>query len=165
MLLGRELQKQVSALDPSVQVQEGELLAARLEKMLTYPRFRAALLACFAVGALLLASVGLHGVLLQLVAQRIPEIWRPAGGRGADLGSGMARRPAGRNPGFRGIVCWPGVLAGVQSLAGQFALRDPASGYAYVGSRIDDTYSRLCAGHGTARASCRVCRSDGCPQG
>jgi putative ABC transport system permease protein len=102
-LLGRELQKQVSALDPSVQVEEGELLAARLEKMLAYPRFRAMLLACFAAGALLLASVGLHGVLLQLVAQRTPEfgVRRAVGAQTWDLVWLVARQ--GGIPVFVGL--------------------------------------------------------------
>jgi ABC-type antimicrobial peptide transport system permease subunit len=47
---------------------------SRLSKMFAYPRFRAALLGAFAVFALLLASIGLYGVLGQFVVQRTPEI-------------------------------------------------------------------------------------------
>lgn len=71
--LGREIQKQIAATDPSIPLGDVEVLASRLAKTLAYPRFRAIVLALFALGALLLSVVGLHGVLLQLVAQRIPE--------------------------------------------------------------------------------------------
>jgi putative ABC transport system permease protein len=86
-LLRREIQKQVAALDSSVETKEPELLSDRLSKSLLYPRFRAVLLACFGLSALLLAAVGLHGVLAQLVAQRIPEfgVRRAVGAQTRDL--------------------------------------------------------------------------------
>ena len=71
--LAREMRKEIGALDPAMPVSEAEPLSARLSKTLAYPRFRAAILAFFAAGALLLSAVGLHGVLSQLVAQRTPE--------------------------------------------------------------------------------------------
>src|SRR5262249_43671486 len=56
-------------------------------KILAYPRFRAAVFTFFALGALLLSAAGLHGVLSQLVAQRIPEfgVRRAVGAQTADL--------------------------------------------------------------------------------
>ena len=45
-----------------------------VEKILAYPRFRAAVVAVFATLALVLAVVGLYGVLSRLVARRTHEI-------------------------------------------------------------------------------------------
>ncbi len=59
--------------DPSLPVDDAETLSSRLSKKLAYPRFRANVLAFFALSALILSAVGLHGVLSQLVAQRIPQ--------------------------------------------------------------------------------------------
>jgi putative ABC transport system permease protein len=67
------MQRQIAAVDPSIPVDDAEALSSRLSKKLAYPRFRATVLAFFALSALILSAVGLHGVLSQLVAQRIPE--------------------------------------------------------------------------------------------
>jgi predicted permease len=69
----QEIQNQIAAVDPSIPINEVEALTSRLARTLAYPRFRATVLAFFALGALILSAVGLHGVLSQLVAQRIPE--------------------------------------------------------------------------------------------
>ena len=78
---------QIAAVDPLFPVGDVESLDARLAKTLAYPRFRAVVLAFFAFGALILSAVQLHGVLSQLVAQRIPElgIRRALGGETRDL--------------------------------------------------------------------------------
>jgi putative ABC transport system permease protein len=68
-----EVRKEVADLDPSVPVGEGEWMNDRLSKLFAYPRFRAALLGAFAGLALLLAAVGLFGVLSQLTTQRMQE--------------------------------------------------------------------------------------------
>jgi predicted permease len=60
--------------DPSVFVGEIETMTHVVEKILAYPRFRAAVLAAFATLALVLAVVGLYGVLSRLVARRTHEI-------------------------------------------------------------------------------------------
>lgn len=60
--------------DPSVSVSEIETMTQAVEKILAYPRFRAAVLAAFATVALVLAVVGLYGVLSRLVARRTHEI-------------------------------------------------------------------------------------------
>ena len=60
--------------DPSVSVSEIETMTHAVEKILAYPRFRAAVLAAFATLALVLAVVGLYGVLSRLVARRTHEI-------------------------------------------------------------------------------------------
>ena len=75
MGLSNIVQRQVSALDPNIpvsNVQTAEHLL--LKEHLAFPRFRALVVGSFAGLALLLAVVGLYGVLSQLVTQRTNEI-------------------------------------------------------------------------------------------
>jgi predicted permease len=71
---GAGLQQTLAELDGTVAVSDIETMDTRLGKMMAYPRFRAALFSAFAVFAVLLAAIGLYGVLGQFVAQRTPEI-------------------------------------------------------------------------------------------
>jgi putative ABC transport system permease protein len=71
---GGTIQRTFAAIDSDVSVGEIEPVPASVAKILAYPRFRAVTLAAFAVFAVLLASVGLYGVLWQFVVQRTPEI-------------------------------------------------------------------------------------------
>jgi putative ABC transport system permease protein len=75
MSLGNVVASKVSGLDPSIPVsniQNVEQLL--LKEHFAYPRFRALVVGCFAGFALLLAVIGLYGVLSQVVAQRTHEI-------------------------------------------------------------------------------------------
>lgn len=72
--MGQEIQRQIASVDPSIPLNEVEMLGTRMARTLAYPRFRAMVLSLFALGALILSAVGLHGVLSQLVAQRMPEL-------------------------------------------------------------------------------------------
>jgi putative ABC transport system permease protein len=70
---GDAVQREIAALDGSIPIGEVQTMNARLAKGLAYPRFRAFLSGGFALSALLLAVVGLYGVLGQFVAQRARE--------------------------------------------------------------------------------------------
>lgn len=71
---GALVQRQLAALDPAVPVFYMETLQHFMSQFTAYPQFRAVLLGGFAGLALLLAVVGLYGVLSQLVEQRTQEI-------------------------------------------------------------------------------------------
>jgi putative ABC transport system permease protein len=65
---------QRAAGDPNVSVSDLDTMEHEVGKILAYPRFRAVLLSTFAALALVLAVVGLYGVLSRLVARRTHEI-------------------------------------------------------------------------------------------
>jgi putative ABC transport system permease protein len=102
-----EAQRAVAGFDPSIPFGDAEPLRSRVGRVLAYPRFRAAVFAFFAVGALLLSAVGLYGVLSQLVAQRIPEfgLRRAVGAQTRDLLLLVARQG--------GIPVLAGLAAGI----------------------------------------------------
>jgi putative ABC transport system permease protein len=105
--LGRLIEEQIAALDPSIATGDTGTLSSRLSKMLEYPRFRATMFGWFAFSALLLAAVGLHGVLSQLVAQQIQEfgVRRAVGAQTSDLLLLVARQG--------GIPVLTGLVAGI----------------------------------------------------
>ena len=72
--LGAAVRREVAGLDSGIAVGQLETLRHKITVFLAYPRFRAALLGGFALLALLLAAIGLHGVLGQFTAQRTQEI-------------------------------------------------------------------------------------------
>jgi putative ABC transport system permease protein len=73
--LGNIVQSQVSGLDPRIPISNLQNMEQLLVKEhFAYPRFRALVVGCFAGFALLLAVIGLYGVLSQAVAQRTHEI-------------------------------------------------------------------------------------------
>jgi putative ABC transport system permease protein len=72
--IGAAIRREMAALDPNLAVRDLESMRHKLATFMAYPRFRAVLLSAFAAFALLLAAVGLHRVLGQLVAQRTAEI-------------------------------------------------------------------------------------------
>jgi predicted permease len=68
------IRRAVAALDPRIAVEQVAPIRDDFAKLLAYPRFRAVVLVGFAVFALLLAAIGLEGVLAQMVAQRTQEV-------------------------------------------------------------------------------------------
>ncbi|HXS98946.1 MAG TPA: ABC transporter permease [Candidatus Limnocylindrales bacterium] len=66
--------KAVAGLDSEIPLGQVEPLRADLDRFLAYPRFRAALAGGFSLFALLLAALGLEGVLAQMMAQRRQEV-------------------------------------------------------------------------------------------
>ena len=71
---GRALEATVRSLDSQIPVGEVSEMRALLGTYLKYPRFRAIVLDQFAGLALLLAALGLHGLLAQYVTQRTREL-------------------------------------------------------------------------------------------
>ncbi len=67
------IRAQVAAIDPTVPV-EIQTLSERVSKMADQPRFEMLLVNCFASTGLLLAVIGLYGVISFLVGQRTQEI-------------------------------------------------------------------------------------------
>ncbi len=72
-LIAEQIRKQILTMEPNAVLTDIESPAGRLNSMLAYSRFRAVLLIAFGIGALLLSAVGLHGVIAQIVSQRMPE--------------------------------------------------------------------------------------------
>jgi putative ABC transport system permease protein len=64
----------VRSLDPDLPLEDVESIEHVLGRATGQPRFRATLVAAFAAAALLLAAIGLYGLISYTVAQRIPEI-------------------------------------------------------------------------------------------
>ena len=68
------LRTEVKALNPQLPLFAAGPLAAEFAETLSQPRFRAVLLAAFAVIAMLLASIGIYGVTAHAVGQRTQEV-------------------------------------------------------------------------------------------
>ena len=71
---GRAIERTVDGIDKEIPVGSVFTLRDLIGRRLSYPRFRAIVLAQFSGLALLLAALGLHGLLSQYVAQRRREI-------------------------------------------------------------------------------------------
>ncbi|HEY7114765.1 MAG TPA: ADOP family duplicated permease [Thermoanaerobaculia bacterium] len=72
--LGASVARAIRELDPGVAVSDVRTMGEILSGSLSEPRFRATLVALFAAAALLLASIGLYGVIAYTVTRRRYEI-------------------------------------------------------------------------------------------
>ena len=72
--IAKEIQQQAATVDPNIPIDRVETVSDMQSRTLAYPRFRAVLLAVFAAIALLLAIVGVFGLLSHLVTSRSQEI-------------------------------------------------------------------------------------------
>jgi putative ABC transport system permease protein len=72
-IVAPRMRSELAALDPTLPVNI-ETMQQRVDKLAERPRFQAVLLSIFAATGLLLAAIGLYGVLSFQVAQRIQEI-------------------------------------------------------------------------------------------
>lgn len=68
------LERQLHALDPRIPLAETESMSECLGDLTAVQRFTSLILACFAGLGLMLAVMGIYGVIAYLVAQRTPEI-------------------------------------------------------------------------------------------
>jgi putative ABC transport system permease protein len=92
--LGDAIRRVAASIDSGVAIGEVRTMRQALGVYLAYPRFRAVVFGGFAALALLLAVVGLHGVLGQSVSQRTQEIGvrMALGARPADIARMVARQ-------------------------------------------------------------------------
>ena len=111
--LAPALRRAVQAADPGVTLNQVETMQETLSRAVALPRFDTVLLAAFALVALLLAAVGIYGIIAYSVAQRTHEIGvRMALGAGQGSVLGMVIRQGAS-------LALIGILLG---LSGAFAL-------------------------------------------
>jgi putative ABC transport system permease protein len=110
----------VRQVDPEMPVEELETLDDIVNRTIAQPRFRSTLLSMFAGAALLLALLGVYGVLSYAVAQRRRELGIRAalGAEPRDLlklviGQGLTLASAGIIAGLAGAFAVSGLLAGM----------------------------------------------------
>ena len=144
--LADTVRARIRALDPALPVTSVQTMSDIVQQSAAVPRFNALLVSLFAVLALLLAAIGVGGMLAMSVSRRLPELgvgWRS--GRNGDAGrNGDSKRD---RPGCR----WPrrGAAGGlaVVTRAVQPVVRDQST---------DPSRSRGRDRPGGGRA-CRLC--------
>jgi putative ABC transport system permease protein len=118
--LAPALQRAVRSFDRDLPIYDMKLMEERAADALAKPRFQAALLALFAVAGLVLAAIGVYGVVAQSVAARRQEIAIRVA-LGADprrvvvfvLGQGLGLAFVGIGLGISGALAIGRLLAGM----------------------------------------------------
>jgi predicted permease len=110
--LGESLRRQVQAVDPNLPVFGISTLSSVVSSSLTPHRFSAQLMGAFAVLALLLAAIGIYGVLAYFVGQRVREI-------GVRMALGASANEVVRMVLLQGM--YPIIAGTAVGLAGSFA--------------------------------------------
>jgi len=129
----------VAAFDPSVPIYDAMTLDQRIAAAISRPRFNAALVAAFALAALLLAAIGVYGVLSCSVSARMREIGvrlaLGAGARGVTrlvVGEGLRLAAIGAAAGMAGAFAGARLLHGLLVGAAPSSLRIVAGGAAVM---------------------------------
>jgi putative ABC transport system permease protein len=119
----------VRSLDPELPIDDSETVETILERTTGQPRFRALLVTAFAAVALVLAGVGLYGLISYTVAQRVPEIGvrlalgaTPAQVAGLVIRQGLVLAAAGVALGMIGAL---GATRLIESLLFSVSASDP----------------------------------------
>jgi putative ABC transport system permease protein len=118
--IGAAVRSVVRTLDPELPIQEVQTLDRALERVTGQPRFRALLTGAFAAAALVLAAVGLYGLISYSVAQRRSELAvrlalgaTPGQVGRLVLGQGLMLAGAGVTLGVAGAVAATRLLEGL----------------------------------------------------
>jgi putative ABC transport system permease protein len=127
----------IRSLDPELPIGDVDLVDQLVDRATGQPRFRAFLIGAFALVALMLAGVGLYGLISYTVAQRVPEI-------GIRLALGATPRQVGSLIVRQGLgLAIAGVLIGI---VGALAATRAISGLLFSVSATDPVvYSMLAA--------------------
>jgi len=151
------MRREVFALDPGQPLYDVKTMEQRMAATVAQPRFQTVLLGIFAALALILAAVGIYGVIAQSVAQRTHEIGirmalgaRPAVVLLMVLGEGAALAASGIALGLVGMLALGRVLS---SLLYEVAPFDPAT---FAEAVLLLTAVALAACHVPARRAARV---------